>query len=232
MGCVSGRVLGVDACSAGWVGIALTGSQITAYVHADIEALVQQATADGPLQVIGIDMPIGLPDASARRADLEARAAAGPRWASVFVTPVRATLAFTDYRQASELNKEITGRGISRQAFNLLEKIRQVDGWLQMAPCRIVEVHPELSFAAMAGAPLQAGKSSWAGLVTRRRLLADAGIVLADDLGPAGRRAGADDVLDAAAAAWSARRVASGQARRLPAEPEQFSDQIDCAIWT
>ena len=229
---MSGRVLGVDACSAGWVGIALSGSQITAYLHANIEALVREATAGGPLQVIGIDMPIGLPDASVRRTDVEARAAAGPRWASVFVTPIRATLAFTDYRQASELNKERTGRGISRQAFNLLEKIRQVDSWLQMAPCRIVEVHPELSFAALAGAPLQASKSSWAGLVARYRLLADAGIVLADDLGPAGRRAGGDDVLDAAAAAWSARRVASGQARRLPAEPERFSDQIDCAIWT
>jgi predicted RNase H-like nuclease len=229
---VSGRVLGVDACSAGWVGVALSANQVTAYVHADIEALVRQAAADGPLHVIGIDIPIGLPDASVRRADLEARAAAGPRWASVFVTPIRAALTLTDYRQASDLSKERTGRGISRQAFNLLEKIRQVDCWLPIAPCRVIEVHPELSFAAMAGAPLQAGKSSWAGFVTRRRLLADAGIVLADDLGPAGRRAGGDDVLDAAAAAWSARRLASGQARRLPAEPEQFSDQIDCAIWT
>jgi predicted RNase H-like nuclease len=229
---VSGRVLGVDACSAGWVGIALSANQITAYVQADIEALVRQAAADGPLQVIGIDIPIGLPDASVRRTDLEARAAAGPRWASVFVTPIRATLPLTDYRQASDLSKERTGRGISRQAFNLLEKIRQVDDWLPTAPCRVIEVHPELSFAAMAGAPLQAGKSSWAGFVTRRSLLADAGIVLTDDLGPAGRRAGGDDVLDAAAAAWSARRVASGQARCLPAEPEQFSDNIGCAIWT
>jgi predicted RNase H-like nuclease len=232
MSSVTGRFLGVDGCSAGWVGIALSGSQVRAYLHADIAALAGQAAADGPLDVIGIDIPIGLPDAGVRRADLEARAAAGPRWASVFVTPIRATLAFADYRQASDLNKERTGRGISRQAFNLLAKIGQVDRWLPGAPCRVIEVHPELSFAAMAGAPLPAGKSSWAGLVIRRQLLAEAGIVLPDDLGPAGRRAGGDDVLDAAAAAWSARRVGSGQARRLPAEPERFSDQIDCAIWT
>jgi predicted RNase H-like nuclease len=41
-----------------------------------------------------------------------------------------------------------------------------------------------------------------------------------------------DDVLDAAAVAWSASRVARGAARRLPAAPERFSDGIDCAIWT
>jgi predicted RNase H-like nuclease len=227
-----GRILGVDACSAGWVGIALSGDQIRAYVHAEIEALVRQSAVDGPLQVIGIDIPIGLADASIRRADLEARAAAGPRRASVFMTPVRDTLAVGDYRAACELNKQRTGRGISRQAFNLLEKIRQVDNWLPAAPCRVIEVHPELSFAELAGTPLADRKSSWAGLILRRRLLAKAGIVLPDDLGPAGQKAGSDDVLDAAAAAWSARRAATGQARRLPAEPEWFSDQIDCAIWT
>ncbi len=227
-----GRVLGVDACGAGWVGIALSGNQVCAYVDAQIEALVRQAAADGPLQVIGIDMPVGMPDAGLRRADIEARAAAGPRRASVFMTPVRDTLELGDYRAACEVNKQLTGHGISRQAFNLLEKIRQVDSWLPRAPCRVIEVHPELSFAEMAGVPLAARKASWAGLVIRRRLLAEAGVVLPDELGPAGRAAGGDDVLDAAAAAWSARRAATGQARRLPAEPERFSDQIDCAIWT
>jgi predicted RNase H-like nuclease len=67
--------------------------------------------------------------------------------------------------------------------------------------------------------------------VRRRQLLAAEGIALADDLGLAGQQVGVDDVLDAAAVAWTARRVADGSARRLPAEPEHFSDQVDCAIW-
>jgi predicted RNase H-like nuclease len=226
------RVFGVDACSVGWVGIALSGHQVRAYIHAQIDGLIRDAARDGALTVIGIDIPIGMPDASVRRADLDARAAAGPRRASVFVTPIRDTLALRDYRVACDLNKQRTGYGISRQAFNLLEKIGQVDSWLPEAPCRVLEVHPELSFAEMAGAPLSARKSSWAGLVSRRQLLADASIVVPDDLGAAGRLAGGDDVLDAAAAAWSARRAAAGQARRLPADPERFSDRIDCAIWT
>ncbi|MGO8956123.1 MAG: DUF429 domain-containing protein [Streptosporangiaceae bacterium] len=226
------RVLGVDACSAGWVGIVLAANQIRAYAASDIEALVEQVIVDGPLQVIGIDIPIGLPDADVRRADVEARAVAGPRRSSVFMTPVRDALALTDYRAACELNRQRTGHGISRQAFGLRAKISQVDSWLPAAPGRVIEVHPELSFAELAGAPLQAAKSSWAGHVIRRRLLADAGIVLPDDLGQAGHKAGGDDILDAAAAAWSALRAATGQARRLPAQPERFSDQVDCAIWT
>jgi predicted RNase H-like nuclease len=52
-----------------------------------------------------------------------------------------------------------------------------------------------------------------------------------DDLGAAGDGAGVDDVVDAAAAAWTGRRVAQSLARSLPDPPERFSDGLDCAIW-
>jgi predicted RNase H-like nuclease len=58
-----------------------------------------------------------------------------------------------------------------------------------------------------------------------------AGIVLPDDLGSAGRAAAVDDVLDAAAAAWTARRVAHGQAHPLPDPPEHLTDGRTAAIW-
>jgi predicted RNase H-like nuclease len=227
-----GRVLGIDACRAGWVGIAVRGPAVRAYVHAEISGLVMLAATDGPLAAIGIDIPIGLPDATARRADLLARSAAGARWASVFVTPVRTALEIADYQQASALNRQLTGSGISRQAFNLRDKIMQVDRWLAQAPCPVGEVHPELSFAELAGAPLMTAKSTWAGAVTRHCLLASAGIELVGSLGLDGQLAGVDDVLDAAAVAWTARRLAAGCARRLPVETEMFSDGIDAAIWT
>lgn len=233
MNAVTGtRVLGADACKAGWVGIALSDDGVRAYVHTDIAHLVAVAAADGALAAVGIDIPIGLADSGLRQADVLARKAAGPRWASVFVTPVRSALTVPDHQQASELNKQLAGSGISRQAFNLREKILQVDRWLPKAPCPVVEVHPELSFAEMAGAPLADSKSTWAGAVTRRQLLATHGIELPGDLGLAGHQVGVDDVLDAAAVAWTARRFAAGAARCLPSEPERFSDQIDCAIWT
>jgi len=229
---ISSPVLGADACKAGWVGIALSDGGVRAYVHAEIAGLVTLAAADGRLAAIGIDIPIGLADAGLRQADVLARKAAGPRWASVFVTPVRQALTVADHQQASELNRQLTGSGISRQAFNLRDKILQVDRWLPMAPCPVVEVHPELCFGEMAGAPLADSKSTWAGAVARRQLLAAEGIGLPDELGLAGQQVGVDDVLDAAAVAWTARRFAAGAARCLPPEPQRFSDQIDCAIWT
>ncbi len=225
------RVLGADACRAGWIGIALADGGVRAYVHAEIAGLVTLAAADGPIVVVGIDIPIGLADAGLRQADVLARKAAGPRWASVFVTPVRRALAVPDHQRASELNRQLSGSGISRQAFNLRDKILQVDRWLPGAPCRVVEVHPELCFGEMADAPLADSKSTWAGAVARRKLLAAEGIELPDDLGLAGQQVGVDDVLDAAAVAWTARRLAAGAARSLPPEPQRFSDQIDCAIW-
>ncbi len=226
------RVLGVDACKAGWVGIALTDGAVRAFVHADISGLVGLVTALGPVAAIAIDIPIGLADDTPRQADLLARAAAGARWASVFATPVRRALETDDYQRALAINRDLTGGGISRQAFNLREKIVQVDRWSSQRPCPVVEAHPELCFRAMAGTQLSDSKSTWAGAVTRWRLLADAGIDVTGDLGLTGRKVGVDDVLDAAAVAWTADRVARGTAQHVPDPPERFSDGVDCAIWT
>jgi hypothetical protein len=63
---------------------------------------------------------------------------------------------------------------------------------------------------------LQSSKSTWAGIARRREFLAGVGIVLPDDLGPAGDKPAIDDVPDAAAAAWTALRVVREQARPHP----------------
>lgn len=246
------RVLGVDACKAGWVGVVPPAdpserSRASAYFATRIADLVALADADGEIEVVAVDMPIGLPDGvpggvsggvpggppgrGRRLADVRARAELGARWRSVFMTPARAALEAADHASAVAVNRRLTGEGVSRQAFGLKEKLFEVDGWVREAGRRVVEVHPELSFARLAGAPLAHPKTTWAGAELRRELLAGAGVVLAGDLGLAGATAGVDDVLDAGAAAWTARRVASGEARPLPDPPEVFSDGISCAIW-
>ena len=230
-----GRVLGVDACRAGWIGIALSARDPQPYQAVAIRELVQQAAADGPLQVIAIDIPIGLADTGRRRSDQLAREALGRRWPSLFITPVREAVQAGEFAAALEANRRLAGEGISRQAFALGGKILDVDRWLRDAlgpPARVVEAHPELSFAQLAGAPLAVRKSTWAGAQARRALLAEAGITLAGGLGLPGEQAGVDDVLDAAAAAWTARRVSQGRARCLPDPPEMFSDGLSSAIWT
>jgi predicted RNase H-like nuclease len=91
---------------------------------------------------------------------------------------------------------------------------------------RIFEVHPEVSFRELRGEPLEWSKRSWNGLIERRRLLTGAGIRLPDMLERAGV-APADDILDAAVAAWSAHRYARDEAVPLP---EGHTGRIG-AIW-
>jgi predicted RNase H-like nuclease len=136
------------------------------------------------------------------------------------MTPVRAALEADTHALGNAINKRHTGHGISIQAFSLRKSILQVDGWLPSAPCTVIEVHPEMSFAAMAGAPLDERKKTWAGAERRRELLAGQGITLSGSLGLDKVDAGVDDVLDAAAAAWTARRYLLGTAVRLPVLPE------------
>ena len=225
-------MLGIDACKAGWVGIVLSQGTVSAHLAARIGDLVEDASSSGPLSVIAIDIPIGLPDRGRRQADLLIRKAVGPRWASVFMTPVRPSLEAADFATATAASRRLAGEGISRQAFALQAKILQVDNWVRQTRHRVVEVHPEASFAQLAGAPLHSAKSTWAGIAQRRQLLTEAGIVLPDDLGTAGEKAAVDDILDAAAAAWTAMRVIRDQARPHPDPPELFSDGLASAIWT
>jgi predicted RNase H-like nuclease len=219
-------VLGVDACKAGWVGIAWSGTHTTPHYATTIAELADMA---GPLSVIAIDIPIGLPDRGRRQADLLARAFIRPRQSSVFLTPVRPTLGVRQHSRASTINHEHTGQGLSIQAFSLLPKIQEVDDWLPKAPCQVVEIHPEVSFTELAGHPLPS-KKTWTGAESRRELLENAGITLTGPLGEAGKAA-VDDILDAAVAAWTARRVHEGTAKSFPATPEIFTDNIEAAIW-
>jgi predicted RNase H-like nuclease len=228
----SGRVIGVDACKRGWIAIAVEDGSTGAYFAEDIQLLMARAEADGPLDVVAVDMPIGLPDRGQRQADVLARAVIGPLWPSVFMTPVREALMAADHAAASAISRELTGQGISVQAFGLKSKLFEVEQWVGHTPVRVVEIHPEVCFARLAGAPLTARKSSWAGAERRRALLADAGIRIAGDLGRAGAYAAVDDVLDAGAAAWAARQVLSGRAQPMPSPPETFSDGWACAIWS
>lgn len=97
-------MLGVDACKAGWFGITLPDGAVRAYFAAGISDLAELASSGGPLDLIAVDMPIGLPDAGRRQADVLVRKLVGPLWASMFMTPVRPALAEEDYAAATAVN--------------------------------------------------------------------------------------------------------------------------------
>ncbi len=98
---------------------------------------------------------------------------------------------------------------------------------------RIREVHPELSFAAMNdGEPLERSKKTEAGREERLRLLEK---WFPDVRGAlettTAKGVGMDDIVDAYAAAWSARRMAAGKATYLPQQPELDSRGLRMGIW-
>ena len=206
-------VTGIDACKGGWVAVTLapSGARVT----------VAAALGDLPMEgVTGIDMPLGLLADGWRTADLLARRALGRRGSCVFAIPPRSVWAQPSYAEAGRRCRELTGRGLSAQAWGLRARLLEADEFRRGGGHPLHEVHPELSFAELAGAPLAETKHSAAGRARRRALLAAAGIALPG--APAG--AAEDDLLDGAAVAWSALRIASGTARVLPDPPAQRSD--------
>ena len=90
------------------------------------------------------------------------------------------------------------------------------DAYLANARPRLAEVHPEVSFSELAGEPMTFVKKHQPGVAARLTVLVDEfpnvveAAVLTAHLGPP--RPTHQDLLDAAAAAWTARRIASGEA--------------------
>ncbi len=174
---------------------------------------------------IGVDIPIGLSEGEPRRCDVEARRILGPRRSSVFPAPDLRIIGAETYQEALELTRSLTGKGISRQGFAIFAKVAEVNRVMTSElQDRIFEVHPEVSFWALAGKrPMAYWKKKSEGFEERRAFLAlalgRAAIPSRKEAQILARPASPDDVLDATVAAWTARRHAEGQSNRLPANP-------------
>ena len=225
------RVTGVDACRRGWVAVTL---EVPAPGRVRVFAVRVHGSLDGVLEgnagVVGIDMPLGLLESGWREADLAARSLLGARRSSVFAIPPRAVWSELDYPAANRRCRELTGKGLSVQAWGLRAKLIEANRYRETCGRTMYEVHPELAFGALSGAPLALSKHTVPGRELRRELLARTGIVLpAGPSAPAGR-APAGDTLDAAAVAWSAWRIATGQAVTLPGRPQYDRQGREIAI--
>lgn len=214
-------VAGVDGCPYGWIAavrIPATG-ELSVAIADSFGALL-----DGPLALatlIVIDMPIGLPDSPGRACEREARRAIGPRRSSVFSSPLRGMLAFAAYQDANAYGKA-RGAGLSKQAWNITPKIREVDVLMTPAQqARIVEGHPELAFTRLGGAPCKFAKRNADGQRERLKRLAahrlDGAALLrhARALHPHKRAFADDDLIDACAMALTAEAIMTKDAWRL-----------------
>jgi predicted RNase H-like nuclease len=205
-------VLGLDGCGDGWLAVALRGGAFHSAMF--VPSVERALEAHASAEVVAIDIPIGAEADRTRTVDGAARKLLGPRGSTLFQTPPAKVLRRPTFDAALALCRKLTGKGLSRQAYALREKILEVEP-VAARDGRIIEVHPELCFRALASGTVLPRKKSWNGLVLRRRLLEGVGIHLPDALGEAGERAAPDDVVDAAAAAWTAERRRRGVAERI-----------------
>lgn len=219
---------GLDGRRGGWV-VALIRTDLSTLEVRSIDRLEEVLGFRERPAVVGVDMPIGLLEAARRGGrvcDPLARRRLGRRASCVFSPPARPALEARTWLEAMALNRASSGDGVglSKEAFNLFPKLCEVDAF--MTPerqRRFREVHPEVSFAELAGPPCRFPKKTGDGRAERRERIARQGLPDPSPwLSPGRRRelgAGADDILDAVAAAWSAWRIWRGTALRLPETP-------------
>jgi predicted RNase H-like nuclease len=219
------HIVGVDGCKTGWVAIReeLASGAIEWRVAARFRDFV---LTDLPPRVLAVDIPIGLPDMGSRECDRRARSLLGPgRASSVFPAPLRAVTPSDSHADASAARKHIEGKGMSIQAWAIVPKVREVDDLLRgnrSLLASVYEVHPEVSFFHIAGGrPMRLAKRRLPGRNERLALLRPIFGEVPVQAVQALRRHGAlpDDVLDAFAALWTARRILAGQAIVLPEQP-------------
>ena len=170
----SGRFLsaGIDCCRAGWIIACWDG---TAWVLERVEALADVVPLMRQRATVCIDMPIGLSVTGVRQCDAAARRLLGPRRSSVFPAPPRMALVDRPYAELNTASKQRFDRGLSKQAFYLLPKIRETEALLRGGLCRAqewLETHPELCFTALNdGTPMQHNKKTDAGFRERISVL-------------------------------------------------------------
>ena len=216
---VTETVIGVDGCPGGWIAAIWHGAKVEMRLYRQFADIL---TEDA--RIMAVDMPIGLPTMHGRAGEPEARRRLKGRHSSIFAIPSRAAIAETDYRTACAINLKHSDppRKFPKQTFNLFPKLRELD--VLMTPelqALVHETHPELAFCAMNDfEALKHSKKTAEGAAKRLLLLKRHGVP-APSFDFKRKDAGRDDVIDACACAWSARRILEGKQLRFPAHDER-----------
>ena len=221
-------IAGVDGCPKGW---AVATARVVGETLIDLEVEFVETldttvakVREGKLSALAIDMPIGLINEHPRTADVDARKLLGPRRSSVFPTPLLTTLDAADYDEARFRSLAACGKAHSKQAWNLMPKIRELDALVQATDQpAVAEAHPECAFVRLQGdIPLDHAKSTNEGRALRTGLIRASRRFDAEELDRAlgSKVAPLVDLLDAIALAVTALHMATRTDRRL-------GDQVD-----
>lgn len=239
------QVAGVDGCKAGRlvavVSVMKESSRADASCVFKLERILVAGTFMDVLsetsdcELVCVDIPIGLSDGQKRReCDVAARKVlGGQRASSVFAAPIRPCLSTNEYKIANAIARKYSSKGLSKQSFFLLEKIRQVDDLMTPAlQSRVREIHPEISFRALnSKKAIQQSKKTVPGQAQRHKLLQRIFPDMDDILSKMPTVGFAmDDALDALAAAWTAGQAIIGKVSTSPEKPKLDSKGLKMEI--
>ncbi|TFG29743.1 MAG: DUF429 domain-containing protein [Promethearchaeota archaeon] len=170
------KCIGIDGCQTGWIS---AYRQDPIKWKFEIFPTIQEFwNKYSYTKLILIDIPIGLRDKGSkpRLCDKAARKfLTRMRSSSIFPTPCRASLYANTYIEANQINRKFTGKGLSKQTWNITGKIREVDNLLRndaKTSNIFIESHPELCFAALSnGTPMRHYKKSENGIKERLTII-------------------------------------------------------------
>lgn len=207
---------GIDGTRNGWIAAEYTEESWKTSFHERLSEIEFNEAL--------IDIPIGLPDDSTRRCDQEARDFLSPeRHYSVFNSPIREAVYAESYEKACDVNEEKTGKRISKQAWNIVPKIREADSKAQKR--NLKEAHPEVFFKSIDSKSVIESKSSQKGLRDRKDILrkfGDISIIEEFDRNEASE----DDLLDAMVLALGS----EFRLETMPENPEKDSKGLEMSI--
>ena len=169
-------LIGIDGTSSGWIA-SIGSSKDKCVSFITISENLNKLLSDYPNSVVVIDMPIELNKKNyLRECDVLAKRYLGKSFqSSIFIPPLKRVLECTDYQEANMLSKKITGKGLSKQSWNLKSKISEVQGISKLSN-KIYEGHPECTFKMLKDETLKAKKKSVVGIFERLGILKKAGL--------------------------------------------------------
>lgn len=222
------HVAGVDGTGPeGWLVVELEDEHLVAIRQLATLEEVLEAVAEA--EAIAVDLAVGHddPDGSRRHGkrlcDLEARDRFGENRPDLPLVPPPSLLALDDLEQARARAEEKGWVAPSSGLWRLKDRLRALDAHAEDP--RLSEARTELSFEAMQRGQDREGQlptppHAWKGLVARLKLLAEEGLRPARSLGGVGHLS-PKDAVGATAAAWTAQRLASGEAVSLLEDPPE-----------
>jgi predicted RNase H-like nuclease len=229
--------VGVDGCNAGWFAVFLVAGnekncEWETGLFSKFSYLIDflKKEYDQAYFIILVDIPIGLKSGGSgeRLSDLGARRILKARKSSIFSVPCREAVYAESYEKACRVNKELSGKSISKQAWNIVPKIRDVDSFLienEIFREKVKEVAPEICFQALTGLPMEFPKKRLEGFSERIKALRSF-CLFTDEIVEAAlskyrrKEVAKDDILDALAAAITARIGCKDGFEYVPCNPE------------